>query len=176
MDHQDHVRLLRGGIPGPGGLWADMGSGSGAFTLALAECMGAQGEIYSVDKDGGALKRQQQAMHSQYPEVTVHYLTADFTRPLPLPPLDGIVLANSLHFLSQKDSTLQLLRSYLKPQGRLIVVEYNLDTGNMWVPHPFTYHTWEILARQNGFCHTEKLASRPSRFMGEIYSAVSRVS
>jgi ubiquinone/menaquinone biosynthesis C-methylase UbiE len=99
MDHQDHVHLLHGGIPQPGGVWADLGSGSGAFTLALAECLGAEGEIYSVDKNGGELQRQQQAMHARFPAVIVHYLTADFTRPLPLPPLDGIVVANALHFL-----------------------------------------------------------------------------
>jgi ubiquinone/menaquinone biosynthesis C-methylase UbiE len=176
MDHQDHVHLLHGGIPQPGGVWADLGSGSGAFTLALAECLGTEGEIYSVDKNGGELQRQQQAMHARFPAVIVHYLTADFTRPLPLPPLDGIVVANALHFLRHKDSTLQLIRGYLKPAGRLIIVEYNVDRGNLWVPHPFSYPTWESIARQNGFEHTELLATRPSRFLGEIYAALSQAT
>lgn len=174
MEHADHVQLLHGGIPGLGGVWADLGSGRGAFTLALAECIGAEGEIYSVDKDGGALQRQQQAMQARFPAVTVHYLAADFTRPLPMPPLDGVVVANALHFLRRKDPTLQLIRGYLKPDGRLIVVEYNVDRGNLWVPHPFSYPTWEKMARQNGFEHTELLATRPSHFLGEIYAALTR--
>jgi len=37
MDHKDHVNLLRNGITNAGGVWADFGSGQGAFTLALAE-------------------------------------------------------------------------------------------------------------------------------------------
>jgi ubiquinone/menaquinone biosynthesis C-methylase UbiE len=173
MDHQDHVRLLGAGIPQRGGVWADLGSGSGAFTLALAECIGPEGVIYSVDMDDRALNRQQQAMRTRYPGLHVVYLNADFTRRVSLPSLDGIVMANSLHFLPSKGHTLGLIRSYLRPGGRLIIVEYNIDKGNMWVPHPFSYRTWERLALETGFEHTELLATRPSRFLGEIYSAVS---
>ena len=173
MNHNDHVNLLRNGIPGQGGVWADLGSGSGAFTLALADLIGATGHIYSVDKDRGALREQERAMRSRFSGTTVHYLTADFTQLLDLPPLDGIVMANSLHYVRKKDPVLQLVRNYLKPGGRLLIVEYNADRGNMWVPYPFSYHTWEVLARQNGFSSTQLLATVPSRFFGEIYSAVS---
>ena len=37
MDHNDHVNLLRPADLNRGGLWADFGAGSGAFTLALRE-------------------------------------------------------------------------------------------------------------------------------------------
>src|SRR5690554_4106120 len=40
MNHQDHVNLLRPGVPATGGVWADFGAGTGAFTLALAELLG----------------------------------------------------------------------------------------------------------------------------------------
>ena len=98
MNHTDHVNLLRRGVSPTGGVWADFGSGTGAFTLALAELLGPTGKIYSVDKDRGALRTQERAMQAQFPQTTVHYLTADFTQPLDLPLLDGIVLANALHF------------------------------------------------------------------------------
>ncbi|MFL5698910.1 MAG: class I SAM-dependent methyltransferase [Ktedonobacteraceae bacterium] len=173
MNHNDHVNLLRKGIPGSGGVWADFGSGAGAFTLALADLIGPTGHIYSVDKDRGALREQERAMGSRFSGTTVHYLTADFSQRLDLPPLDGIVMANSLHYVRKKDSVLQLIRGYLKPGGRLLIVEYNADRGNMWVPYPFSYPTWEVLARQNGFSGTQLLATVPSRFFGEIYSAVS---
>ena len=173
MNHQDHVRLLRGGIPKPGGVWADIGSGSGAFTLALADCIGPGGEIISVDKDSRALHHQQQAMLARFPGVSIRYLNADFSHRLSLPLLDGVIMANSLHFLPQKDITLGLIRSYIKPGARLIIVEYNVDRGNIWVPYPFSYRTWETLAHDNGFARTELLATRPSSFLGEIYSAVS---
>lgn len=173
MDHQDHVNLLDKGIPGPGGVWADFGSGGGAFTLALAELLGPAGVIYSLDKDRRALERQHKLLLARFPQITVHYLVGDFTRPLELPPLDGIVSANALHFLRRKEPTLQLLHSYLKPGGRLIVVEYNVERGNPWVPHPFSYSSWQKMAQQARFVQTELLATRPSSFLGEIYSALS---
>ncbi|MBO0794721.1 MAG: methyltransferase domain-containing protein, partial [Ktedonobacteraceae bacterium] len=155
------------------GIWADLGSGGGAFTLALADLLGGRGQIYSVDKDRGALRAQESAMRTSFPAAVVHYLAADFTRPLELPPLDGIVMANALHFVRDKAPLLSRLHSYLRPGGRLLLVEYNADRGNFWVPYPFSYRNWERLADQAGFHSTRLLARRPSRFLGELYSALS---
>jgi ubiquinone/menaquinone biosynthesis C-methylase UbiE len=173
MDHNDHIHLIQQGVAGPGGIWADLGSGAGAFTLALADLIGPTGRIYSVDKERGALKEQERAMNAHFPGVAVQYINADFTKKLDLPPLDGIVMANSLHFLRKKDAMLQLVRAYLKPDGRLLIVEYTSDRGNMWVPYPFSYSTWESMARDNGFSNTQLLTTVPSRFLGGMYSAMS---
>jgi SAM-dependent methyltransferase len=112
-------------------------------------------------------------MRSRFPEVEVHYLKSDFTRPLELPPLDGLVVANALHFLRDKDKAVRLLRDYLRPAGRFLVVEYNTDRGNHWVPHPFSYSTWQSIARRNGLQRTELLDTVPSSFLGEFYAAIS---
>jgi SAM-dependent methyltransferase len=177
MHHDDHVYLLRGGIPAPGGVWADLGSGWGAFTLALADLIGPTGQIHSVDKDPSALREQQQALRARFPDVPVRTTIADFTRRLDLPPLDGVVLANALHFVAnrrgEREEVVQLIKSYLRPGGRLILVEYNADEGNQWVPYPLSYATWEKVARRCGFATTRRLATVSSRFLKEIYSAVS---
>lgn len=174
MNHADHVALIRDGIPQPGGTWADFGSGAGAFTLAMAECIGPTGQIYSIDKKRESLRQQERVMNGRFPQHQVSYITADYTRPLDLPPLDGLVIANALHFQRRKDGIVQLLHSYLRPGGRLILVEYNVDRGNLWVPHPLSYQTWQTAASRNGFAATQLLATRPSRFLHEIYAAVSR--
>ncbi len=175
MNHQNHLDLLRHGIPQVGGVWADLGSGTGAFTFALAELVGPTGEIYSVDQDHGALQEQSKSMQARFPENRVHYLKADFTETLELPPLDGVVMANSLHFVPdrRKEGVLQQIKTYLKPEGRILIVEYNTDSGNTWVPHPFSYPTWEKMAKQMGFEHSRLLATYPSRFLQEIYAAAS---
>ncbi|MGH2464157.1 MAG: class I SAM-dependent methyltransferase [Candidatus Limnocylindrales bacterium] len=173
MNHDDHVRLLRHGVPRGGAVWADLGSGEGAFTLALADLLGPGGEIHSVDRNGQALEVQLGALRERFPDVTVHPLVADFTRPLGLPPLDGIVMANSLHFQRDKPAVLQLVRGCLRPGGRLVLVEYDADRGNPWVPYPFSFQTWVALAADAGFRDTRRLASVPSRFLGAIYSALS---
>lgn len=173
MNHTDHVNLLRNGVPVAGGVWADFGAGSGAFTLALAELVVPGATIYAVDRERGALHQLTQLMHARFPAVHLHVLVADFTHPLALPPLDGIVMANSLHFERRKEDVLQRVRDYLKPQGRLLLVEYNTDRGNMWVPHPLSFPKWQALAGRCGFARTDLLSTHPSSFLGEFYAAAS---
>ena len=178
MEHAEHVNLIRRGIPpadsaAPGCTWADFGSGRGAFTLALAELIQPGGTIFSIDKDESALKIQKQQMRARFPEVQVNYLKASYTHRLELPALDGIVAANTLHFIRDKKPVLDLLFSYLKPHGRMILVEYNIENGNYAVPYPLPYKAWERLAKAIGFASTQLLATRPSHFLREIYSAIS---
>ena len=82
MDHRGHVFLLTKGVEKTGGVWADFGSGQGAFTLALAELLGPNGEIYSVDKDKRRLRRQEGAMANRFPGMTVDFMEGDFSRSL----------------------------------------------------------------------------------------------
>ena len=173
MDHRDHVRLLQEGVLGGGNIWADFGSGEGAFTLALADLLGPSGSIHTVDRDGRPLQVQERKLRDAFPDVLVTSLVADFTKPLTLPPLDGIVMANSLHFERDQLTVLRLVGGYLRPAGRLILVEYDTDHGNPWVPFPLSFRSWAALAREAGFGETQRLASVPSRFLGSIYSALS---
>jgi ubiquinone/menaquinone biosynthesis C-methylase UbiE len=174
MNHRDHVNLIRNGIAGPGGVWAEFGSGDGAFTLALAELLGPGGEIYSVDKNGRSLKQQQKILARSFPKVSINYYTADFRDQLNfLPPLDGLLMANSLHFVDNKEAVLNLARGYLATDGRFLIVEYDTDRGNHWVPYPLSFSRWQTLARRAGFDHTELLQTHPSRFLGGFYAALS---
>ncbi len=172
MDHTDHVNLLRGGVTS-GGAWADFGSGTGAFTLALAELIGPSGVLHSIERDEYAVRQQQRAFHDRFPDRHVHYHVADFTRPIDLPTLDGLVIANALHFYRQPQPIVQALKAYLKPGGQFMVVEYNVEQGNTAVPYPIAYERWSELAKAASFTQTRLLATRPSRFLKEIYSAVS---
>lgn len=176
MNHADHVALLRPGL-GPVGkspVWADVGAGDGAFTLALAELLGDGATIYTVDRDSRALLLGFKQAGKQFPRVTIRPVVADFHHPLDLPRLDGLVTANALHFSSDPLPVVRQLRAFLEPGRPFIVVEYNTDRGNMWVPHPFTYDRWVEIATAAGFSETRLLARRPSKFLGEIYSAASR--
>jgi len=70
---------------------------------------------------------------------------------------------------------LALVRGALTPSGRLVLVEYDADEGNHWVPYPLSFETWRALADASGFGDTRKLATVPSRFLGRIYCAVSEL-
>jgi SAM-dependent methyltransferase len=175
VDHADHVALLRPAVS-PGGTWADFGAGEGAFTLALADLLGAGGRIIAVDRDRRALERNAEAVRTRFPNIAIETLVGDFQRTLTLPPLDGLVAANSLHFVGRKHQVevVAALAANLLPGGRFVVVEYDADRGNPWVPHPFSYGSWGRLAAAAGLRDTNRLGRVPSRFLDAIYSAESR--
>ncbi len=175
MIHSDHVNLLRPAALPTGGTWADLGAGSGAFTLALRELIGATSHIHAVDKDRGSLRALEREYGQRFEDTAnLHVLAADFSRPLGLPPLDGVLMANSLHFFKSKDGILQHVRSMLKPGGALLLVEYNVESGNVWVPYPLSFGTWRALAPKARFSEPHLLATHPSNFLREFYSALAK--
>ncbi|HEY6874932.1 MAG TPA: class I SAM-dependent methyltransferase [Candidatus Dormibacteraeota bacterium] len=165
MNQRDLVDLLKGGVGERGGRWADLGAGEGAFTDALAELLGPEAHITAVDKDSWALRAIGEGIETR---------VADFTKPLDLRALDGVVMANSLHFVRDKLPVVRAVMQMLKPEGRLLMVEYGSDRGNPWVPYPMSYRTWEKLADEAGLVGTVLLHTVPSRHLGSIYSALSR--
>lgn len=172
MEHRDHVELIRAGVGG-GTTWADLGSGTGAFTLALADLLPPGATIHSVDRDRHALERQSIAVRDRFPAVELHQLAADFGGPLDLPTLDGILMANSLHFERDKLRILRGVTAHLRPGGRFILVEYDADRGNPWVPHPISFARWSDLSTEAGLQQTMRIGAVPSRFLGSIYAALS---
>jgi len=182
MNHNDHVNLLRPENLNQGGVYADFGAGSGAFTLALRELIGLDATIYAVDKDNKSLRELENSHRARFDSIrNLIPLNQDFTRLVDistgstqrLPPLDGIVMANSLHYYKDKEKILRHAREFLKPDGALLLVEYNVDSGNPWVPHPLSFETFRVLASRVGFIQPRLLGKAPSRFLKEFYSAVA---
>jgi ubiquinone/menaquinone biosynthesis C-methylase UbiE len=171
VQHRDHVELIRAGVQAGGYRWLELGAGEGAFTLALSELLGADGRIVAVDRDRAAL-RTLETRAAEYP-ATVEVHVGDFTIDLPDGPFDAVLAANSLHFVSDRTLTLDLVRRRLRPRGRLLIVEYDADRGNPWVPHPFSFRTWRREAVAAGFAEPRLIGRAPSRFLGAFYAAVA---
>ena len=175
MDHGDHVNLLRPAIPTPtpGATWADIGAGEGAFTLALADLLGPGAAVIAVDRDERALARGSAALTASFPRTHHSYLVADFRAALALPELDGLVCANSLHFVPRAEqvAVISRLAGHIRPGGTFVVVEYDADSGNPWVPYPFSARSSPTLAEAAGLLDPRRTGRVPSRFLGAIYSA-----
>jgi ubiquinone/menaquinone biosynthesis C-methylase UbiE len=176
MNHADHVQLIEKGIDRDGGTWVDFGAGSGAFTLALRDIAGPDIDLIAIDRDRSSLQTLGETMERLFPGTRLRLLEADMGGHLALPPLDGIVAANAIHFVPSQDQSalLRRWRGYLKAEGRLIVVEYDTDSGNRWAPYPMSYAAFRETARAAGFTEPTLLGSRPSRWLGRIYSALTR--
>ena len=76
--------------------------------------------------------------------------------------VDGLLAANSLHFQApdRQVPVVRSLAAQLRPGGRFVVVEYDADRGNPWVPHPFGYRSWERMALAAGLAGTRQIGRR----------------
>ena len=86
MTHQQHVDLMKQAVPEDAGIWADLGSGEGAFTLALADLLPSGSKIYSIDKDRASLEVQASLFNHKFPNFEIEFISTNFTSPLPLSP------------------------------------------------------------------------------------------
>jgi len=170
MNHKDHVFLLN--KIKPKGIWADFGSGWGAFSLALRDLGGEEIVIYSIDKNESSLNEQKINFKNKFLSSKIFFIKDDFTKPISLPKLDGILMANSLHYVKEQTEFLKFIKRYLKPNGIISIVEYNTDISNIWLPYPLSYNKFLSLANSN-YINSELLASLPQEFGGEIYCARS---
>jgi ubiquinone/menaquinone biosynthesis C-methylase UbiE len=160
------VALIRGGVPGPGGVWADLGAGTGNFSWARAELIGPQGTVSAIDRDAKAIQRLRQRIAQADPGPAIIPQQADLTRPLDMPVLDGVLMANSLHFIRDQPAALALAASYLRPGGRLLLVEYDLRAPLPWVPFPVSHARLEELADAAGLEKPTEIGRRISPSSG----------
>ena len=173
MDHTDHVALIRGGVEGAGPRWLELGAGEGAFTLALADVLGPGARIVAVDKDRRALETWRHGWPAGSRRAAVETRVGDFTQTMPAGPFDGVLAANSIHFVRKPDAVLAAIRDVLAPGGRFVLVEYDADHGNPWVPHPISFATWQRVAPAAGFSDPRLIHRVPSRFLNAIYGALT---
>lgn len=182
MEHKDAVALIREAVGHSAGAWADLGCGTGTFTRALVDILGTNSEVIAVDQDAGALDvlRRWAERHA----AAIVTVRADFTRPSELADLrdgslDGILLANSLHFVSDAETVLARLVRALRPPGRgvgggrVVIVEYDRREANAWVPYPISRDRLPLLAAKAGLSNPVVIATRRSRYQGVMYAAAA---
>lgn len=170
MEIEVAVRLIEGGVEKTGSVqvWADFGAGKGLFTKALATLLSNGSTIYAIDKDGP------NEMKPPSEKVIVKTLKKDFIKDkIELVALDGIIMANSLHYVQEQLIFLKTLKEKLKPNGRLLLVEYDTTISNQWIPYPVSYKTLQTLAPGAGFKLIDKLDQEPSLYQqANIYAAL----
>jgi ubiquinone/menaquinone biosynthesis C-methylase UbiE len=176
-EHEPHhlkkaQALLQPSVQRASGTWADLGCGEGIYTYLLTTMLHSGSEVFAVDKNRLALRTLTRNLGEGNRGVSIQTVHADFSQPLSLPPLDGLVMANSLHFVKKKRPVLAQLVKLLKPGGRLVVIEYNTDRGNYAVPHPLDEREFLFLAEAVGLRETRILIKVPSTFLGEQYTGM----
>lgn len=153
-------------------VWADLGAGTGLFTKALSTLLPVGSTIYAIDRDRKAIER----ISTPSKSVLLKKIALDFVNDaFEIEPLDGILMANALHFVDEKLSFIKKVKQTLKSSGKIIIIEYDREKSNPWVPYPTSYQSLKILAHNSGLS-IEKIGSTPSKYQeAEIYSALLSV-
>lgn len=150
--------------------WADLGCGSGTFTAALAHYLPAGSTIYAVDRVIPYNSKIEVPAG-----VQVEMIQADFVEEaLPFAALDGVIMANALHYVKDQPAFLEKLKTVLQVNSSILIVEYDTDTPvPVWVPYPLSYISLERLFQQHGFSHVSKMRERQSVYgRANLYTAL----
>ncbi|MEY3607514.1 MAG: hypothetical protein RLZZ447_302 [Verrucomicrobiota bacterium] len=112
----------------PGAVVADIGAGSGVFTLPLARAV-PQGRVYAVDIDQGLVDHI--ARKAEEARAThVRPVLGAFTDPqLPAKDVDVAFIFDVLHHIEDRATYLRSLARYLRPDGRIAVIDFHPELG-----------------------------------------------
>lgn len=113
---------------------ADIGAGEGYYTVRLADRVGSQGRVLAQDIDSGALSRLGSRVgRERLDNVSIKLGAVDDPR-LPSASFDRIFLVHMYHEVTEPYAFLWRLRSALRKQGRVIVVEVDRPTDKHGIP------------------------------------------
>lgn len=111
----------------PGMTVCDLGCGNGFYTLELAKLAGEKGEVYAVDI-------QQEMLHmlderaKQAQLANIKPVLGSLVDPrLPPASQDLILLVDVYHEFSHPEHMLRAMRKALRPEGRVVLVEFRLE-------------------------------------------------
>lgn len=110
-----------------GDVVADLGAGGGAFEGALSEAVGSTGMVYAVDIDQGFIDFiNEQAKEAGLTNVKA--VLGQFTDPnLGDVKVDLAFFHDVLHHIEKREEYIKSIEKYIKPTGRVAVVELNKD-------------------------------------------------
>jgi ubiquinone/menaquinone biosynthesis C-methylase UbiE len=158
---RDAIEMLaESGVDAPGPTkWADLGCGTGTFTLALADLLSPGSTIHAMDRDGSVLRR----IPSKHKGVSITTHRGDFTHHTwPFANLDGILMANSLHYVDNQLAFIRSCERRMMVPRRFLIVEYDTDESSRWVPHPVSRKKLRSLFTAAGYSSITMLRARPS--------------
>ena len=174
MDVRDAARLIAPGVSGR--VWVDLGAGRGTFTMALATLLGPAGHVYAFERDAGAIDALERLPRRRGHDerAHIHVIRADFAEtPLSLEGVDGILMANSLHYVPDDEHAplLRRLAHALHENGVILVIEYDNRPRSRWVPFPISFDRLASVAQDAGLSTPALIGRRESAFGGTMYAA-----
>ena len=117
----------------PGMVVADIGAGSGLFSRPLAKAVAPAGKVYAVDIQQDLLDHINQRDKEENIR-NIQTVLGEFDDPkLPARNVDLAFINDVLHHIQHRAVYLKALGTYIKPTGRIAIIEMNKDDPN--TPH-----------------------------------------
>jgi ubiquinone/menaquinone biosynthesis C-methylase UbiE len=113
----------------PGEVVADLGAGSGAFTTFLATAVRPGGKVYAVDVDEDLLHFIEEKAIETGLGTYVQTVYGDYADPLLPAPVDLAFINDVLHHIEQRAAYLKALAGYMKPTGRIALIDFHPEKG-----------------------------------------------
>ena len=144
------LRLLR---VQRGSTVADLGAGSGYFTIRLAKAVGSTGKVYASDIQPGMLELLQKNVARAKVTNVVPVLGSPDDPKLPAEAIDLVLMVDVYHEFGQPQRMLQRIRESLKPGGRLVLLEYRAEDPNVPIrpEHKMTKAQVKLEVEHEGF-------------------------
>jgi len=124
---------------------ADIGAGSGVFTRKLAQAVAPDGMVFAVDIDQELLDYNREKIRQANLSDNVEFVLGRFDDPrLPPDSCDLIFICDVVHHIEHREVYLRNVRHYLKPEGRLAIIDYKAN----WPPghEEMKFSTEELLS------------------------------
>lgn len=102
----------------------DIGAGGGYFSLRFAEIVGGKGKVYAVDTNPKFLEFIKNNTEKKGLNNLIPVLAKEETLNLPEKSLDFIFMRNVTHHVPKRVEYFKNLKEFLKPDGRIIIIEY----------------------------------------------------
>ncbi len=110
----------------PGDVVADIGAGTGVFSGPLAQAVAPTGTLLAVDIDQGLLDHITQRAREE--KVTnIQPVLGEFEDPNLPTPVDVAFFHDVLHHIEKRQAYLKTLATYVKPDGRVVVIDLIFD-------------------------------------------------
>ena len=147
----------------PGMIVADVGAGTGFMSLRMAKRVGPMGKVYAEDVQPEMLSRlRRNAAKAKLSNVET-VLGNEADPKLPPNALDLILLVDVYHEFSQPQRMLRGMRQALKPDGRLVLLEYRKEDPTIPIrpEHKMSVQEVKIELEAEGFRMSQVIESLP---------------